>query len=156
MGPGGRPGQCPHFGTQKVSCDDFVDAQGVYSGNLNEEACDTLCLAEYYIHALVLRFAFTLFIYLMLNIGRFMLMAGMVRMMWKWMNTGWYAVICSSSRGGQVTVDEDKLADRIEGMLGRLQLIGLLFVCIAIAAQGVWLVGLTYYSARMIELMPNA
>ena len=52
-------------------------------------------------------------------------------------------------------MDEDKLADRIEATLGKLQLIGLLFVLIAIGTQAVWLVGLTYYSARMIELRPN-
>jgi hypothetical protein len=138
-----------------VNCDDFVDDQGVYSGNLDETAFDTLCYAEYYFHALVLRFGFTLFIFVMINIGRFMLMAGMVRMLWKWMNTGWYAALVSSNRDGQVEVDEDKLADRIEATLGKLQLIGLLFVLIAIGTQAVWLVGLTYYSARMIELRPN-
>ena len=53
-----RPGRYiapPHaFGTQRVTCDDFVDDQGVYSGNLDESAFDSLCLAEYYFHALVL------------------------------------------------------------------------------------------------------
>ena len=44
----------PRFGTQRVTCDDFVDDQGVYSGNLDESAFDSLCLAEYYFHALVL------------------------------------------------------------------------------------------------------
>lgn len=138
-----------------MTCDDFVDDQGVYSGNLDESAFESLCLAEYYFHALVLRFVFTVFIFVMLNIGRFMLMAGMVRTMWTCMNTGWYSVLCSSNIHGQVSVEEDKLADRIEGMLGRLQLLGLLFICVAVLSQAVWLVGLSYYSSRMIGLLPN-
>ena len=53
-----------------MTCDDFVDDQGVYSGKLDESAFDSLCLAEYYFHAMVLRFAFTVFIFVMLNIGQ--------------------------------------------------------------------------------------
>ena len=51
--------------------------------------------------------------------------------------------------------DEEALEGRIDRMLGMLQLKGLLFICIAVVSQVVWLVGLTSYSSRMIDLMPN-
>ena len=62
--------QCQALLPCTVTCDDFVDDQGVYSGKLDESAFDSLCLAEYYFHAMVLRFAFTVFIFVMLNIGQ--------------------------------------------------------------------------------------
>ena len=78
-----------------------------------------------------------------------------VRTMYRWMNTGYYSVLCSSDARGQVHVDEEALEGRIDRMLGMLQLKGLLFICIAVLSQVVWLVGLTSYSSRMIDLMPN-
>ena len=138
-----------------MTCDQFRDDQGQDQSSLETASEDALCLAEYYVHALVLRISFTVVVFIMLNVGRFLLIAGAVRLMWKWMNTGLYSVLASADALGQLHVDEDKLADKIGGMLGRLQLFGALFVVLALLSQSVWLVGLDYYSKKMIALEPN-
>ena len=70
---------------QDVACDDFAKCESdedgpfcIYSGKLREgegSAFEAMCSAEFLLHSTLLRFVFTLFAYVMINAGRFFLMA---------------------------------------------------------------------------------
>ena len=142
-------------------CDEGYESQGdecVYNGQLRRgpgSANDSMCNAEYLLHAFVLRFFFSVFIFVMLNIGRFLTMSGLIRIMWRWMKTGLYTFLGNCDINGQVKVDEEKLSEKLEDKLGRIVLMGTICIVIALTSQAAWLFALAWYGGKMQDLQPN-
>ena len=142
-------------------CDEGYESQGdecIYNGKLRTgpgSANDAMCNAEYLLHAAILRFAFSIFIFVMLNVGRFLTMAGLIRIMWRWMNTGLYTFLGNCDINGEVKVDEEKLSDKLEDKLGRIVSMGILCIVIAVSSQMAWLFALVWYGTKMQDLQPD-
>lgn len=142
-------------------CDEGYESQGdecIYNGQLRRgpgSANAAMCNAEYLVHAFVLRFFFSVFIFIMLNIGRFLTMAGLIRVMWRWMNTGLYTFLGNCDINGQVNVDEEKLSAKLESRLGRVVLMGTICIVIAMSSQAAWLFSLASYGQKMQDLKPD-
>merc|ERR1712224_450128 len=100
------------------------------------------CTAENYAHALILQMVFSVIIFIFINIARAILINGIVRVMWQWLNTGYFTYLATCTRRGVHTYDEAVLADRVEAMFSKMILIGFAMIAFAIMMQVPWIIAL--------------
>lgn len=101
---------------------------------------------QWWFHSTVLRSVFTAVIWLFINIFRVVFLAGLIRLMWQLLNTGYFTYIATTNVDGVHTYKEEDLADQVRAMLGRIRLTGLCLVILAIMSQTPWCLALFHYA----------
>lgn len=99
---------------------------------------------------MVLRTAFCVIIWIFINLFRVVVISGVVRICWPWLNTGTFTYLATCTADGRHTYKEEDLADRVRQMLGRLRLSGLLLVVFACLTQIPWILTIRYFSDGLV------
>ena len=129
-----------------LPCDSLTSDDGKDSTNLNAFAIGAACTVEWFGHSLVLQVAFSVAIFCFLNVGRLLLVKGVIRVCWNMLNTGYFLFRATCNRDGQKTYHSDDLADRLDTMLGRIKTIGVALILAAICVQIPWIVAYVNYN----------
>jgi len=142
--------RCSALSECEIECNDLSDENGVDQSNLLDFAKAATCTAEWFAHAYLLQNVFTIAIYLSINIARVVLVAGIVRVSWQWLNTGYFAYRATCTRDGTHTYDKEELADKVDGLLSWIRLYGALMILIALGLQVPWIVALNGFAEGLI------
>ncbi len=140
---------CTKLPECELSCDDLVDNDGV-DGPAAEElfalSRSAMCTFQHWAHSIVVRNVFVIIIWIFINLGRVILLMGVVRLAWEHLNTGHFAYMGTAKHDGTSTHDPEELADKIHAMLVNMRLIGVGLLLIALTAQALWLIPLNQFS----------
>ena len=110
-----------------------------------------MCTLQYWFHSTILRFVFTVTIYLFANLFRFVFLNGVIRLFWNFFNTGMYTYIATCDIDGVHTYKEEDLSDKVRAMLFRMRLVGVGYVIIAITSQVPWIVAVYYFMSGIVH-----
>ena len=134
-----------------VTCDDLSDEHGNDQSELFEYSRTAMCTLQYWFHSTILRFVFTVTIYLFANLFRFVFLNGVIRLFWNFFNTGMYTYIATCDIDGVHTYKEEDLSDKVRAMLFRMRLVGVGYVIIAITSQVPWIVAVYYFMSGIVH-----
>lgn len=133
----------------EVRCDDLTSNEGV-DGSAAEElyalARSAMCTTQHWLHSIVVRNIFVIIIWIFINIGRIILMMGVVRLSWDHLNSGYFAFLATCKHDGTHTYDPEELAEKVRKMLMNMKTVGVALVIIALLAQAMWLAPLLHFS----------
>lgn len=118
--------------------------------NLLDFAKSATCTAEWFGHAYALRFIFTVCVYIFINVARVIFVAGLTRVAWQQLNTGYFSYRATCNREGSHTYEAKKLAEKVEAMLSTIRLVGGGMMILAILMQVPWIVLLSVTSDGLI------
>jgi len=87
---------------------DLSDLNGVDHTQLYSHSRVAMCTAQWWFHARVQRLGFTIFIWIFVNLFRVVLVAGVIRVSWQYLNTGFFTftATCNSEGGHTYKLEE--------------------------------------------------
>jgi len=136
----------------ELHCDDLTDNEGNQGSGAIELftlSRSSMCTAQHWAHSIVVRNAFVFVIWVFVNIGRIILLAGVVRVSWESLNSGYFAYLGTCKHDGTHTHEHEELADKVHTMLVNMRLVGAVLVVIALLPQAAWMVSLAHFSAGL-------
>jgi len=142
--------RCTALSECDVRCNDLADDSGYDTSNLLDFAKGATCTAEWFGHAYLLRLAFNLAIYLFINVARSILVGGIVRVVWRSLNTGYFAYRATCTQEGVHTYEQVELADKVAGLLSNIRMYGAMMIGLAVLLQVPWIVALNYFAEGLI------
>jgi len=119
---------------------DLADNSGNDQTLLFDYSRRAMCTAQWWFHSTVLSAVFSVVIWLFVNIFRFLLVDGLVRICWQWVNRGYFAYLATCDMDGTHTYNKADLADQVYALLGRIRTYGVGLVVMAVATQIPWIV----------------
>ena len=124
----------------EIFFNDLADNSGRDQTLLFDYSRRAMCTAQWWFHSTVLSAVFSVVIWLFVNIFRFLLVAGLVRICWQWLNTGYFTYLATCESDGAHTYKKADLADRVDALLGRIRTYGAGMVLLAFGTQIPWIV----------------
>ena len=136
-----------------ITCDDLSDGpMRIDRTPLFDYSRASMCTAQWWFHSTVLRLVFTVVIWVFVNLFRVVFTAGVLRLCWQFLNTGYFTYMATCRADGSHTYKEEDLADKVQAMLYRMRLYGLFLVSFAVSTQVPWIVAIYYFSSGGIAL----
>jgi len=132
-----------------ISCDDLFDRSQPEGEQDNTKllpiARVASCTAQWWTHALLLRWIFSVIIWVFLNIFRVVFTSGLTRILWNYLNTGQFTYLATCRPDGSHTYNEDDLAERVAIMLSRMRVVGFFLCALACLTQVPWMYAMSYF-----------
>ena len=140
---------CTELPECEVTCDDLSDANGNDRSDLFSFARTAMCTAQFWFHATVLRMVFTSVIWVFINLFRALVLAGVIRLCWQFLNTGYFTYMATCTAEGEHTYKVDDLAEKVRAMLLRARINGAVLLVLAIATQVPWVLALYQFASGL-------
>jgi hypothetical protein len=133
---------CTQMSPCTVPCNDLADESGVDNSDLRAIARTAMCTVQWWFHSMVLRFIFSVFIWVFLNLFRRLLMEGLVRCCWQYLNSGKFTILATANADGVTTFKEQDVSDKIYDLISSMRMRGALLILVALLTQIPWIFAL--------------
>ena len=108
-----------------------------------------VCTGLWWANSYVLNGLFIVIIWGFFNVGRMIIVGGLARLLWQFLNTGLFAFIATCDAAGIATYKREDLAIKVHAMIGKFRVVGLVFCICACGLQVPWVYGLLHYGKRL-------
>jgi len=134
-----------------IACDELADEQGNDLSALADYSIGASCTAEWWFHGWALKAAFSLVIYAFVNIFRVLTVMGLSRILWRKLNTGYFAFLGTCDINGKPGHTDEELHIKLVKMLSHFKQVGLGMLLVAAVAQVPWIVALVSVVPRIAK-----
>ena len=142
--------KCTELPDCHIECNDLADEHGNDQSDLYPYSRTAMCTAQWYFHSTILRIAFTTAIWVFLNLWRVLFVGGVTRVIWQFLNSGYFSYLATCSVDGEHTYTVQDLADKVRALLSKQRLYGAFLVLVACATQVPWISGMYYFSKGLV------